>query len=85
MEGQLKKKGGGFFGDSSWKDRYAVLEGRTLRFFAGGSTEGKPVSEVSLAGVNAREDLQGAKGHKLHRVDFDLEDLLETCGDHLVG
>ena len=73
MEGQLKKKGG-LFGDSSWKDRYFVLEGRALRYFAGGSTEGKPEGEVTVAGVDAREELQGAKGHKPHRVDFVLED-----------
>ena len=38
MEGQLKKKGSkrGPFGDS-WKDRYFVLEGGAMRYYAGGA------------------------------------------------
>ena len=67
MEGQLKKKGSkrGPFGDS-WKDRYFVLEGATMRYYAGGSTKGKPKGEMTIIGVDPREDLQGegGKGHK---------------------
>ena len=75
MEGQLKKKGSkhGPFGDS-WKDRYFVLEGDAMRYYAGGSTEGKLKGEVTIIGVDPCEELQGAKGHKPHRVDFILED-----------
>ena len=73
MEGQLKKKGG-LFGGSSWKDRYFVLDGRALCFFAGGSTEGQPEGEVTVAGVHACNNLQGrAQGFKPNRFDFAVE------------
>ena len=73
MEGQLKKKGTkrGIFGDS-WKDRYSVLDGATLRYCASGSTEGKLKGEVTVAGVNPCDELQGAKGEKPNRFDSDL-------------
>ena len=75
MEGLLKKKGArrGIFGDS-WKERYFVLDGATLRYYAGGSTEGELKGEVTIAGVDPREELQGKKGHKPNRFDFQLAD-----------
>ena len=80
MEGQLKKKGSkrGPFGDS-WKDRYFVLEGATMRYYAGGSTEGKLKGEVTIIGVDPCEELQGAKGHKPNRLDFKCADGSKLC------
>ena len=73
MEGVLLKKGG-LFGDNSWKAWYFVLVGRTLRFYAGGNTEGMPKAEAFVVGINPREELQGAEDHKPHRFDVDFED-----------
>ena len=86
MQGPLLLKKGGL---SSWKAYYFVLDGRALRSFAGISTEGMPKSEVMIAGVNPREELQDrGKGHKPHRFDFDLtvrRDRVEPSSERLTS
>ena len=83
MEGQLKKKKArGIFG-SRWTDCYFVLDGTSLRFYAGGSTESELKGEVIIASVDPRDELQGAKGHAPNRFDFNIADGSVICASAL--
>jgi hypothetical protein len=69
MEGQLKKKGSkrGPFGDS-WKGWYFVLEGATMRYYAGGSTEG-----------NTNTGVTEARNQHVHWLSRQRSRLLSAC------
>ena len=80
MQGELLKKGQKrtAAGDS-WKTRTFDFnkDTRTLRYFKG-APDGQLKGEVTVRGVDARQDLQGGvfcgARHKPHRFDFILDD-----------
>ena len=78
----LLKKGQRSVLADSWKKRYFSFDtrARTLRYYKdapdpdAAAGDADPLGEVIVAGVDARGDLQGVRGHKPHRFDFTLHD-----------